>query len=331
MNTPRLRLRRRRPALLQRQRAAGQQRRALRDDRPQARLPARCAAARRWTTCASAISTTTSCGRPASRTSCARPRARSGWRKALDERDELLKIFSELHRERPRERERRDDVRAHQARLRGLDSVPVRADPVPADRARARASRSSSSPTRLKPRDRRRWRRGRDGGRGAQGRGRRGRARSARAGAPAALRRAPRTGLVAARAEGERQALPHRGEARRPRCRSCTRRLRLARGGYASDERARAYRDQARRRRLAPRLPDDALAGRRRPVLRRAGHDVALAADPRRTRTRSVRMRGRTYRVYYDGRGMSASSPGRRSAACTGSPTRSPGGCRTRR
>ena len=74
---PRLRLRRRRPALLQRQRPAGRRRRQLRDDRPQARLPEAVRQPTRWTTCATATSTTTSCAPRASRTSCARPRTRS--------------------------------------------------------------------------------------------------------------------------------------------------------------------------------------------------------------------------------------------------------------
>ena len=65
---------------------------------------------------------------------------------------------------------------------------------------------------------------------------------------------------------------------------------------------AAALRDHRPRRRAPPGVPAGGRGGRDGgPVLRHPGHQLAQPADPQRQARQTVRMAGRTYRVYYDG------------------------------
>ena len=139
----RLRLHRRRPPLLHPARA-----RAISRDRHRGRLPALCAATRRFSTFASATRTTTSCAPRASRTSCAR-RARSSRRRSCSRPQRAARHLHGVH-----------DVR-HQRRR----AAARAAEDVCRGAATRRSARSTSRPSSARLCDRRRG--GDPGGRGA--------------------------------------------------------------------------------------------------------------------------------------------------------------------
>ena len=235
------------------------------------------AARTRSTTCASATSTTTSCAPRASRTSCARPRTRSASGKLFGDRKELLRIFGrytqtdinsdgailrllKLASSRRSTRSRRSTSRRRQRRRdyvtitddnlrRTVARVPRRArasgDRRSASRATTTTSTKTSAPRSAKQQARRRSRRAR--ATKTQGEDHVARCRRKRAGFPVYYPAAAR--LAAAPTQRRQPARLH---------------------------------DLRPRRHALPRLPDRRLRRRHRPVLRRPGHELALAADPRR-------------------------------------------------
>ena len=219
-----------------------------------------------------------------------------GLAKALDERDELLSIFSKYTES--------DLATASDATMFGLiklgyeaAQVPVRQIPFPPT-VRGEDESQIVAPGALKRAIARLERGGAGGGAGrTAGSGAKGAKGTKGTPAAASARTAP--GLVAARAEGERLALPIAAKlaGRLP---VMYPRLRLARGGYATDEGVRAYaiKHAGGGSHVAYRLTlwqgDD---GQYYGVQGTTWRKPPILAHP----TDHVRMRGRTYARYYDG------------------------------
>jgi len=216
-------------------------------------------------------------------------KGQAGLAKALDERDELLSIFSKYTES--------DLATASDATMFGLiklgyeaSKVPVRQIPFPRT-ARGEGESLIVSPDALKRAIAQLKRGGAGGGHKAGSGG------TAKRAPAAGARTAP--GLVAAREEGERLALPiaARLAGRLP---VLYPRLRLARGGYATAEGVRTYaiKHAGGGSHIAYRLTlhqgDD---GQYYGVQGTTWRSPPILAHP----TDHVRMRGRTYARYYDG------------------------------
>jgi LCP family protein required for cell wall assembly len=214
-----------------------------------------------------------------------------GIAKALDERDELLSIFSKYTES--------DLANASDATMFGLiklgyeaSKVPVRQIPFPPTE-RGEGESLIVSPQALKQAIGQLERGGGAGGAPHKA----GTGARQRSSAAVSARSAP--GLVAARAEGERLALPAAAKlaGRLP---VMYPRLRLARGGYATDEGVRTYaiKHAGGGSHLAYRLTlwqgDD---GQYYGVQGTTWRSPPILAHP----TDHVRMRGRTYARYYEG------------------------------
>ena len=244
-------------------------------DRHQARLPAAVRPRTRWTTSATATPTPTSCAPRASRTSCARPRTRSALGKVFGDRNELLKIFGRYTQT--------DIARDNDAAILRLiklayDSTknPIHEVKFP-PRSPAIAEYLEISPR--EPADDRRRVHRRRHRRVAAGEEVRRAAGAQEAQAHQDAQDARAKGLVAAPRGGRGPRADDRDEAAVP--------ARLLpqgdrRRAAATSARARALytiRDRNKNKYRAYRLVLS--AGRQRPVLRRPGHDLEGAADPR--------------------------------------------------
>ena len=317
----RLRLRRHRPALLQRPRRPGR----LRDDRHPARLPEDLRARTRSTTCAIATRTTTSCAPPASRTSCARCATRRGSRKLMSfgtRRTASWRGSSRATRHRQGLHSQEASCFAcaklgdlHRRRTRSARCVPRSS--LGAGRHQPRAPRTAAAAV---------------GRRVPRGEGLR-RTRAARATAPrepaqaAAARRRASAASIEARGAGENLAIIGTGKVDFP---FYFPRLRTT-GRRYSGEMPRIYKIQRRARQEAP--APTAWSSRtqaRRRVLRHPGHELAyppILDDPHRDVKRNGRELMRLLRR--------AQRPARRLAhqarPSTGWRTRSPSRSRARR
>ena len=212
-----------------------------------------------------------------------------GIAKALDERDELLSIFSKYTES--------DLAHASDATMFGLiklgyaaSKVPVRQIPFPPTE-RGEGESLIVSPEALE-RAIGQLERG-----GVSGAGKAGAGAKSRSSAAASARTAP--GLVGARAEGERLALPAAAKLA-GRLAVMVPRLRLARGGYATDEGVRTYalEHAGGGSHIAYRLTLwQGDIGQYYGVQGTTWRSPPILAHP----TDRVRMRGRTYARYYDG------------------------------
>ena len=308
---PRLRLRRHRPALLQRPRRPGR----LRDDRPQARLPE---ALRPGLAGLRALpphrrrlrARRAPAGLPAPGQGADRPR--QGLRRPQGAAEDLRA----LHADRHRPRQRRGDPAAPQARLRVVEerrSTRCRFRAAQSDdpRATSRSRRENlqktvdefidvgvgATPTRQPT------------SAGAQ---------EAQAHQDAQAARAGPRPAPGGRREPRPDDAPTQAAARLP---VYFPKAIVARGGYSAREPAlvrhlRPQQEPYRAYRLV------LSRGRDRPVLRRAGHDLEGAADPRQPDRRGAHAQAHVPALLRR-HARSASSPGRRRRPSTGSPTRS--------
>ena len=313
---PRLRLRRRRPPLLPLERRPARRRSST--PRSTSSPATRSSAARRRsTTCASATTTTTSCAPRASRTSCARPRQPGRRRQPVRQPQQLLRIFGALHAD----RHQLDEERSCAAQARA--SPPGNAGPAsPASGVTTRRTAVDVDGHAERASGRRSQRVPRRPGQPEGARRRAARRRKATS-ARAAAAGPPRRCRPARRRQRPGETLAARlSRKRRPGCPSTTRRCVTARAA-TSDRQPRVYTIRDRRAQPHKAYRIVLYDGRRRPVLRRPGHDWQSPADPRRPVRDPRRCGGRSSQLYYDGNRLRLVAWQTAQGAATGSRTRS--------